>query len=269
MRNSPAMKPAVEAARLLALKYGIPEQTNLYVRVPLLKEEARRSEEKTVAHAMWNGTGFLIDDTGLILTNRHVVKGPPGGSGKNTLMLMMNDKTQHTAEVVAVDDTQDLALIRVKGADTEAIKNRKFPFVELAGTDTPPDGAECTVMGFPLMNQFGSSVKVTRGIVTSSDPATGQEGPNVVVDAKVNPGNSGGPILDRYGNVMAVVSMKSRTTDFQDSYGLGISAGNVRKFLAKNKVILTAGPTTGMPLSAEEVAAKVKPATVCILGMTE
>jgi S1-C subfamily serine protease len=221
---------------------------------------------------MWNGTGFLIDETGLILTNRHVVLGRAGSPDKDkeknnkTLMLMLNDKTQHAAEVVAIDDVQDLALIRVKGVDTS---KKKFPFVQLSGTDMPADGAECTVMGFPLMNQFGASVKVTRGIVTSSDMTADLEAPNVVVDAKVNPGNSGGPILDRFGNVMAVVSMKSRTTSREDSYGLGISSGNVRKFLEKNKVTMTAGPTTGMPLSAEEIAAKVKPATVCILGMTD
>jgi S1-C subfamily serine protease len=260
MRNSPAMKPAVEAAKLLALKYRIPEETNLYIRVPLMDEDAKQSEDKVVAHSMWNGTGFIIDETGLILTNRHVAK------DAKTLMLMMNDKTQHAAEVVAIDDQQDLALIRVKGADTS---KKKFPFVQLAGTDMPGDGAECTVMGFPMMGQLGGNVKVTRGIVTSADTTAALADPNVMIDAKVNPGNSGGPILDRYGNVMAIVSMKSMATTWEDSYGLGISAGNIRKFLAKNKVTMTAGPTIGMPLNAEEIAAKVKPATVCILGMTD
>jgi S1-C subfamily serine protease len=82
----------------------------------------------------------------------------------------------------------------------------------------------------------------------------------------VNPGNSGGPILDRFGNVMAIVSMKTRSTATEDTYGLGISAGNIRRFLLKNEIKLTAGKSGGTALSAEEIAAKAKPCTVCIIG---
>jgi hypothetical protein len=65
---------------------------------------------------------------------------------------------------------------------------------------------------------------------------------------------------------MAIVSMKTLASASEDTYGLGISAGQIRKFLAKNKVNLTPAVASGPGISAEEIAAKVKPATVCILG---
>ena len=89
---------------------------------------------------------------------------------------------------------------------------------------------------------------------------------DVIFDAKVNPGNSGGPILDRHGNVMAIVSMKTIASALEDTYGLGISAGHIRKFLDKNKIKSDAARDEGASLSAEEIAAKVKPAAVCILA---
>ena len=88
----------------------------------------------------------------------------------------------------------------------------------------------------------------------------------MLIDAKVNPGNSGGPILDRHGNVMAIVSMKSLATATEESYGMGISAGRIRKFLEKNNVKVDAGKEARGGLSAEDIAAKVKPAAVCILA---
>lgn len=121
--------------------------------------------------------------------------------------------------------------------------------------------------GFPLIDRFGESIKITRGIVASK--ARLEVGADVMVDAKVNPGNSGGPILDRFGNVMAIVSMKSLATASEDSYGLGISAGQIRTYLAKNAINLKSAVETGagaVPLTTEQIAAKVTPAAVCILS---
>jgi len=196
----------------------------------------------------------VIASEGLVLTNRHVVEG-----GK-TFLVMMNDNTQASADVVVIDDEQDLALIRVK-----LDEGKKLPTVRLSPGDNPADGAECTVMGYPLIDRLGAAIKVTRGIVSSSTAgSTGAA--DVLIDAKVNPGNSGGPILDRFGNVMAIISMKSLATATEESYGMGISAGRIRRFLAKNKVKVASGADGTSGLSAQDIAAKVKPAAVCILA---
>ena len=253
VQNSYTVKQASEAARLLAVKYGIKGPTQQLMLVPLRPESmARTPDEDAMAGATSSGTGFVINDEGLIVTNRHVVD-----EGK-TIMVVTSDQKKRAAEVVVIDDEQDLALIRIK-------PEGKIPFLQFSGLDSPADGAECTVMGFPMLTRLGASIKITRGIVSSSSDQNGF-GADVLIDAKVNPGNSGGPILDRYGNVMAVVSMKSLASASEESYGMGISAGRVRKFLTKNKITLPAADATEAPsLSTEEIAAKVKPATVCIL----
>jgi S1-C subfamily serine protease len=202
---------------------------------------------------MSSGTGFFIADDGLILTNRHVVQ------GAKSMLVVMADKKQRSAEVVVIDDDQDLALIRLKPGE----KAEKTPFVQLASADNPGDGAECVVMGFPLLDRLGAAIKITRGIV-SSGKGSNTAGADVVTDAKVNPGNSGGPLLNMSGYVIGVVTMKSGNSRFEDSYGLAISAGKVRKFLAKNNVKVTPG-TANVTLSVEDVATAVKPATVCII----
>lgn len=254
LRHSPRLKPAVEAARLLASKYNLPEAAAGKLVVLGLRPESTRGDALVPAPAgMMSGTGFVINADGLILTNRHVIK------GAKTTMVVVDSGKQKSAEVVAVDDEQDLALIRILKPDPDQA------YVRLAPTDTPPDGAECTVIGYPLIDRLGANAKITRGIVSSAGRQMGEV--DVVIDAKVNPGNSGGPILDKHGNVMAIVCMKSLASTTEESYGLGISAGRIRRFLAKNKIAVEKAPATdAAPLSAEEIAAKVKPATVCILS---
>jgi S1-C subfamily serine protease len=199
---------------------------------------------------VWSGTGFFISNDGLVLTNRHVAK------GAKTLLVTMGDK-QSSADVVAIDDLYDLALIRIKSKD-------KTPFAHFSPLDLPSDGADCVVMGFPLIDRLGADVKITRGVVSSSASDDGF-GADILTDAKVNPGNSGGPILDKHGNVMAIVCMKSVASAMEDSYGIGISAGHIREFLKRNKIAVDPG-TADQTMSTEDIVAQIKPATVCILA---
>lgn len=252
-QRSEKLKPAIDAAHLLAAKYGMSSSDGLVI-VGLSEESAKAPSEDAAAAGMSSGTGFIITADGLVLTNKHVV------AGGKTFLVMMNDNTQKSAEVVVMDEEEDLALIRVK-----LDAGQTLPVVRLSPDDNPADGAECTVMGFPLLDRLGAAIKITRGIVSSST-AGSTAAADVLIDAKVNPGNSGGPILDRYGNVMAIISMKSRASATEESYGMGISAGRVRKFLEKNSVKVSNGAEGKVNLSAQDIAARVKPATVCILA---
>jgi tetratricopeptide (TPR) repeat protein len=261
LRTLPKMRPTLEAANLLQSKYDIPGPTSDYrfLLLPPPIPRARAGPEPEpepgpdLGQAGWSGTGFFISDTGLILTNRHVAK------GSKTLLVVLNDGTHSSAEVVAIDDQYDLALIRIPKS------NRKVPFVRLSPEDSPAAGADCVVMGFPMIDQLGADLKITRGVVSSSAQDQGN-GADVLTDAKVNPGNSGGPIADKFANVMAIVCMKSLTTGEFDSYGIGISAGHIRDFLRRNHVDIPAGNENRLSLSTEDVVTKVKPATVCIMA---
>ena len=250
------IKPAVEAANLLAAKYSLHGPIKELIYVPLREERPNSTEqEKNIPGGYYSGTGFILTPDGLIITNRHVVK------GAKTLRVQINNRGEKSGHILKIDDEQDLALVTVS-------PDKPLPFVTLSPADSPNEGAECTVMGFPMIDRFGPGVKITRGIVTSNSANNDHAGYeyDIMVDAKVNPGNSGGPILDKYGNVMAIVSMKSQASAMADSFGLGITAGNIRKFLKKNNVAVPLGMKGQVTLSTEDVVAKVKPATVCILS---
>ncbi len=261
-----AGKAAVEDAHLLASKYNIPEGSTrgtLYFIPPREESSGSEGHEKG---GLVVGTGFILLPDGLILTNRHVVQ------NSKSLMVVINGKLEKAAEIVKIDDQQDLALIRLTN------NSMKLPTVQLAPADLPPHGAECTVIGYPLFGRLGSSLKITHGIVSSAGNADGASSKlfgmnalgtdeiDVMVDAKVNPGNSGGPIVDKNGNIMAIVCMKTISSETEDSYGMGISSGRIRRFLAKNNVAIPTGEAGKVALSVEDIATKIEPATVLILN---
>lgn len=255
LQRANRLKPARDAANLLARKYNIsgPSNTFLYMMPGSAGrggERSARAEEERRG-VIGNGTGFIISEDGLILTNKHVA-----GGGKS-VMIKFNDGTQKTGEIVVLDDEQDLALVRVK-------TDEPLPFVRLAAYDNPPDAAVAVVMGYPVTSMVGFSVKTTVGRVSSGNNE--KMSSDVTLDVRVNPGNSGGPVYDQYGNVMAIIAQKTLSvSEAIDTYGLAISNGRIRKFLAKNNIELPAAEISGAPLDAEEIAAKNRMATVCIL----
>jgi S1-C subfamily serine protease len=252
VKDLPRFRDAIDESNLLAAKYNITGATRDFTFLPPPMDQNSSPDQDQTPGWAWEGTGFFITPDGLILTNRHVVK------GSKTLLVVMGDE-QWAGTVVAIDTDQDLALVRVKTKDPVS-------FAHLSPMDSPAEGADCVVLGFPLLDRLGADIKVTRGIVSSAAPMD-VNGADVLTDAKVNPGNSGGPIVDQYGNVMAVVSMKTISeSDKEDTYGIGISSGHIREFLAKHHISISPAATGPdlHPLTTEEIVARIKPATVCI-----
>jgi serine protease Do len=161
-------------------------------------------------NASGTGSGFIIDPSGLALTNNHVVTGAAlmkvwiGGD---------SDKT-HNAKVVAVSECSDLALIDIEGDD--------FPYLDWH--EGPINvGLEVYAAGYPLGEpQF----TLTRGIV-SKEEAGGETywaSIDYVIehDATINPGNSGGPLLDEEGQVVGI-NYRGRETDQYFAIGLDLA----------------------------------------------
>ena len=262
MQYNPKVRPALASARLLASKHGLSMDGDFHgdhwMLIPFKEESAGMDPEipsdgkkHSASARVYSGTGFIINDDGLILTNRHVV------DGATSYLVMLDGGVKKVGEIVVIDMDQDLALLRVK-------PDGKLPIATFTDVEKANEGAACFAMGFPLIDRMGASIKVTQGIVSGSGRAG--VGADVVIDAKVNPGNSGGPLLDKYGRVIGIITMKTRTANFEDSYGLAISAAKIKEFLEKNKVVVTTGQNEKAPLTAEEVVAKMKPATVCIIA---
>ena len=268
MQYNEKLKPAYQAARLLASTHGVTlgeggAHGGSWMLIGPSKnkkgemtegEEIPGAGKRPAGASVASGTGFVINEDGLILTNRHVVE------GGTSFMVILNGNDQKVGEVVMIDADQDLALIRIK-------PDAKLPIATFSADAKPAEGAACFAMGFPLIDRMGASIKVTQGIVSGVGRAG--VGADVVIDAKVNPGNSGGPLLDKYGRVIGIITMKTRGGGFEDSYGLAIGTSRIREFLTKNKVKVSDGAAGATALNAEEVAAKMKPATVCIISVRE
>jgi S1-C subfamily serine protease len=140
------------------------------------------------------GSGFVIRDDGLILTNSHVV------SGRATrIQVTMPDKTRYMAEILDKDANNDLALIKITPKKTLAR-------LTLGDSGNLKVGQKVLAIG----NPFGLEGTLTTGIVSSlgrtiQTDESGRELEGMIqTDAAINPGNSGGPLLDSQGNVIGI-----------------------------------------------------------------
>jgi serine protease Do len=141
------------------------------------------------ANAAGAGSGFLIDNTGLAVTNNHVVT----GAARIKAFL---DGQEYRARVLGASECWDLAVIQLEGEN--------FPYLDMYEGDVEP-GLEIYAAGFPLGDP---EFTLTKGIV-SKGKANGESswasvGSVIEHDATINPGNSGGPLIDDKGRVVGV-----------------------------------------------------------------
>ncbi len=140
------------------------------------------------------GSGFLIDPTGDILTNNHVI------SGARQVQVTLADRSRYRARVVGADPRSDLAVVRIEAG-------RKLPYLQLGGSDDLQVGQKVLAIGNPF-GQFQNTL--TTGVISSvgrnvRDPETGAALEDVIqTDAAINPGNSGGPLLNSRGEVIGI-----------------------------------------------------------------
>ena len=144
----------------------------------------------------WTGTGFALKN-GYIVTNNHVVDG-----ASSILVQGINGTTiEYKAEVVAVDKNNDLALIRINDYRFDGFGSIPYSIKEML-CDV---GSDVFVLGYPLTSYMGEEIKLTNGIISSR---SGYQGDITTyqISAPVQPGNSGGPMFDKNGNVIGVVN---------------------------------------------------------------
>ena len=167
------------------------------------------------------GSGSIISPDGYVLTNHHVVAGADQGG---RLEVTMNDGSHHAATFVASDATTDVAVIKIDDAND-------LPYLQFGDSDSANVGQEVVAVGSPL----GLNATVTSGIVSAKNRPVraSQEGGEsslidaIQTDAAVNPGNSGGPLVDMEGNIIGmnsmIASLSSGATAEGGSIGLGFA----------------------------------------------
>jgi hypothetical protein len=138
------------------------------------------------------GSGFIVDSSGTIITNLHVIKG-----AKTVGIKLKNGDIYEQVRIRAYDDRKDLAVIQVSGFG--------LPTIELGDSGLVKAGDRVVLIG----NPFGLEGSVSSGIVSGLRNI--EAGLTIIqTDAAANPGNSGGPLIDSMGKVIGVLSFKIR-----------------------------------------------------------
>ena len=138
------------------------------------------------------GSGFIIDKSGYIVTNNHVVE------GADKIKVVLKDDSEYNAEIVGRDPVTDIALIKVDAKGN-------LPSVPMGSSDDLKVGEWVAAIGSP----FGLEHTVTAGIVSAKGRVIGS-GPYddfIQTDASINPGNSGGPLINMRGEIVGINTM--------------------------------------------------------------
>jgi S1-C subfamily serine protease len=155
------------------------------------------------------GSGFILDKAGHVLTNYHVVEGANRG-----IEVMLSNKHRYAAKVVGTDKVHDLALLQIDAPNLEP--------VTLADSSGLAVGQKVYAIG----NPFGLAGTMTRGIISSIRSIKGSEGAPIEdaiqTDAAINPGNSGGPLLNSRGEVIGINTMIA-SNGAEQSSGIGFA----------------------------------------------
>ncbi len=170
-----------EAVAIWEYRLSPPDQTSKGERTPKLTKESLSS----------SGTGFAVTSIGHVVTNAHVV------DGARKISVRIGDKLV-AARLVAIDQQNDLAVLKV---DSTTLP------LKIGATDSVKLGDEITVGGFPNPDIQGTSLKLTRGVI-SGMKGIQDDVRHYQIDAAVQPGNSGGPLLSTSRSVVGVVNAR-------------------------------------------------------------
>lgn len=171
-------------------------------------------------HQRGEGSGFIIDSNGMILTNAHVV------SGADSVTVTLKDGRKLKGEVKGVDEPSDLAVVKINGKD--------LPVATLGNSQDLKVGDWAIAVGNPL----GLDNTVTLGIISTLNRSSAQVGiPDkrldfIQTDAAINPGNSGGPLLNEQGEVIGI-----NTAIRADAQGIGFAIPIDKAKLIKDALV--------------------------------
>jgi serine protease Do len=169
------------------------------------------------------GTGFIIRQDGLIVTNAHVV------AGATSISVMLRDGTTYPAKQIGTDETNDLAVLRVDA--------KNLPVAPLGDSDNLLVGEWAIAIGNPYGFMLGNAEpSVTAGVISGvgRNLVARGEGSSVYfdmiqTDAAINPGNSGGPLVNAAGEVVGVNSSIYSTSGGSIGLGFAIPINRARR----------------------------------------
>lgn len=174
--------------------------------------------EEPTQRRMAAGSGFLIDESGYIVTNNHVI------NGADNITVTLDDESEYVATLVGADPKTDLALLKIKA-------DRPLPFVEWGDSDDVRVGDWSLAIG----NPFGLGGTVTAGIISARarNINAGLYDDFLQTDAPINPGNSGGPLFNLDGDVIGVNTAIASPSGGNVGIGFAIPASLAEPIIAQ------------------------------------
>lgn len=165
------------------------------------------------------GTGILIDPSGIVVTNNHVI------AGAKLIRVSLADGRTLGARVIGSDPTTDLALLKIDPGTSAPLPTLRF-----AESEKVRAGDPVIAIGNPL----GYVASTSRGIISGLDRVYADTDPVGYIqhDAAINPGSSGGPILNRAGDVVGINTAIPDTSPYDIGIGLAIPAATIKAVVA-------------------------------------
>jgi hypothetical protein len=187
------------------------------------------------ADVIASGTGFAVSPGGHILTNAHVVSGCINVTARI-------GGVELQAQVVSIDSQNDLALLKISGTFTTVLPLREGTRVQL--------GETVAAFGYPLQGVISTSLNMTTGNI-SALAGLGDDARSLQFTAPIQPGSSGGPLVDASGNVVGVVTSKlsplwaaKNIGDVPQNVNFALKASVIRDFLESRSVEYHSGGLT-------------------------
>ncbi|MDF2114917.1 DegQ family serine endoprotease [Roseiarcaceae bacterium H3SJ34-1] len=167
------------------------------------------------------GSGVIVDSTGLVVTNNHVI------DGMTEVKVALSDRREFEAEIILRDPRTDLAILRLKGG-------KDFPALEVGDSDALEVGDVVLAIG----NPFGVGQTVTQGIISAlarTQVGISDYGFFIQTDAAINPGNSGGALVDMNGRLVGLNSAIYSRSGGSVGIGFAIPVNMVKVVVATAK----------------------------------
>lgn len=174
---------------------------------------SREQEVETQPRRQGAGSGVIITTDGYIVTNNHVV------AGADEILVKMNDNTEYRGRIIGLDETTDLALIKVEATG--------LPAITIGNSDDLRIGEWVLAVG----NPFNLTSTVTAGIVSAKARSLGANGVEsfIQTDAAINAGNSGGALVNERGELVGINAMLYSQTGSYAGYGFAIPTSIMNK----------------------------------------
>ncbi len=217
------------------------------------KKKPKYDDKKIII--IGSGSGFFVSDQGHIVSNAHVV-------GVCKKVKAYEEGVEVFLNILATDNVNDLGLVKGK------FKNTQYLNIKTDGAEL---GEDIVAFGYPLSQTLSDSVKLTKGIVSSLSGLDNNYS-QIQIDAAIQPGNSGGPVLNMDGQVIGVASaglsklyMAQKAAYIPENVNFAVAAPALTTFLKANKI--SVGTSSSRTLSTKDLAKIGKPATIQLFCM--